>query len=60
MNTEIVYSKNFNLHDNPDHPENAKRTDVMMDALLNSDLNKLIAFVTLNHSFKGSSILSYL
>ena len=38
MKTEIIYSKLFNRHDNPNHPENAKRTDVMMDALFNSDL----------------------
>lgn len=38
MSTEIIYSKTFNHHDNSAHPENAKRTDVMMDALLNSDL----------------------
>ena len=45
MNTEIVYSKTFNRHDNPDHPENAKRTDVMMDALLNSDLRNHVKII---------------
>lgn len=30
MTTQIAYSKDFNKHDNADHPENAKRLQVMM------------------------------
>ncbi|MBN1861543.1 MAG: histone deacetylase [Candidatus Thermoplasmatota archaeon] len=33
MTTQIVFSDEFNKHDTPDHPENADRVYVMLDAL---------------------------
>ena len=45
MKTKIVYSKVFNQHDNPNHPENAKRTDVMIDALKKSFLFEMIDII---------------
>lgn len=38
MKTKIIYSKTFDNHDNPGHPENAKRTTLMMDTLKQSEL----------------------
>lgn len=38
MNTKIIYSKTFDNHDNQGHPENAKRTTLMIDALKQSEL----------------------
>ena len=35
MKTQIAYSKDFNKHDNADHPENAKRLQVMMREIQN-------------------------
>jgi len=45
MKTKIIYSTTFNHHDDPGHPENAKRTDIMIDALYNSELKDHIDFV---------------
>jgi len=33
MTTQIIYSKDFNKHNNPGHPENASRLNVMIDEL---------------------------
>jgi acetoin utilization deacetylase AcuC-like enzyme len=38
MNTKIIYSKIFDNHNNPGHPENATRTTLMLDALKQSEL----------------------
>ncbi len=35
MKTQIAHSKDFNKHDNADHPENAKRLQVMMREIQN-------------------------
>ena len=45
MRTEIIYSDIFNRHDNMDHPENAQRTDVMIDAFRQSQLNNKIPII---------------
>ncbi len=33
MTTQIIYSKEFNKHNNPGHPENARRLNIMIDEL---------------------------
>lgn len=33
MTTQIIYTKDFNKHNNPGHPENARRLNIMMDEL---------------------------
>jgi len=33
MTTQIIYTKEFNKHNNPGHPENARRLNVMIDEL---------------------------
>jgi acetoin utilization deacetylase AcuC-like enzyme len=45
MKTEIIYSKMFDNHNNPSHPEQAKRTDVMVHALTNSNLIKMVDII---------------
>jgi acetoin utilization deacetylase AcuC-like enzyme len=40
MTTELIYSLEFDHHDNPTHPENAKRLHLMMDALKQSPFYK--------------------
>ena len=45
MTTEIIYSEEFKLHDNPSHPENAKRLDVMVDEIQKTNLKGKIEFV---------------
>lgn len=36
MTTEIIYSEKFNTHDNQGHPENARRLQVLIDAVHNA------------------------
>ncbi|MDH7506468.1 MAG: histone deacetylase [Candidatus Thermoplasmatota archaeon] len=45
MVTKIVYSKQFNKHDNPGHPENAKRLNVMLDEIKKSPFYEDLEFV---------------
>lgn len=45
MKTEIVYSSLFNNHDCMGHPEHAKRTDVMIDSLQNSELHERVSII---------------
>lgn len=45
MTTQIVFSDEFNKHDTPDHPENADRLYVMLDALEQAPFYKQIQFV---------------
>jgi len=33
MTTQVIYTNEFNRHDNPSHPENARRLNVMIDEL---------------------------
>ena len=45
MTTQVVFSNEFNKHDTADHPENADRLYVMLDAVEQSSLNKKLTFV---------------
>jgi acetoin utilization deacetylase AcuC-like enzyme len=45
MVTQIVFSDEFNKHDTPDHPENADRLYVMLDALEQAPFYKEIQFI---------------
>jgi len=45
MTTQIVFSDEFNKHDTADHPENADRLYVMLDAVEQSPLYKKLSFV---------------
>ena len=45
MTTQIVFSNEFNKHDTADHPENADRLYVMLDAVEQSPLLKKFSFV---------------
>ncbi len=45
MVTQIVYSKEFHNHDNSGHPENAKRLNVMLESLKNSEIYDKIKLV---------------
>ena len=44
MKTQIAYSKDFNKHDNADHPENAKRLQVMMREIQNASFYDKLDF----------------
>ena len=44
MTTQIAYSKDFNKHDNADHPENAKRLQVMMREIQNASFYDKLDF----------------
>ncbi len=45
MSTQIVYSKEFNNHDDTSHPENARRLTLLYQALENSPLHKDIGYI---------------
>lgn len=45
MTTQIVFSDEFNKHDTPDHPENADRLYVMLDALEQAPFYQKIHFI---------------
>ncbi|HVQ00038.1 MAG TPA: histone deacetylase [Candidatus Thermoplasmatota archaeon] len=45
MITQVVFSDEFNKHDTADHPENADRLYVMLDAVEQSPLYKKVSFV---------------
>lgn len=45
MTTQIVFSDEFNKHDTPDHPENADRLYVMLDALEQAPFYKKLQFI---------------
>jgi acetoin utilization deacetylase AcuC-like enzyme len=45
MTTQVVFSNEFNKHDTADHPENADRLYVMLDAVEQSPLLKKFSFV---------------
>ncbi len=45
MTTQIVFSDEFNKHDTADHPENADRLYVMLDALEQAPFYKKLQFV---------------
>ena len=45
MTTQIVFSDEFNKHDTADHPENADRLYVMLDALEQTPLYKKLQFI---------------
>ncbi len=45
MTTQIGYSKKFNRHNNPSHPENAERLNVMIDEINNSPILKKLDFI---------------
>jgi len=45
MTTQLIYSKNFDRHNNRKHPENNNRTKIMMDELKNSDLYKELEII---------------
>lgn len=45
MTTQIVFSDEFNKHDTPDHPENADRLYVMLDALEQAPFYEKIQFI---------------
>ncbi len=44
MTTQIAYSKDFNKHDSADHPENAKRLQVMMREIQNASFYDKLDF----------------
>jgi len=46
MTTQVVFSDEFNKHDTADHPENADRLYVILDAVEQSPLYKKLTFVT--------------
>ena len=45
MTTQIVYSSEFNRHDNVGHPENAERLLVMMKAVQHAPFYEKLAFI---------------
>ena len=45
MTTQIVFSEEFNKHDTADHPENADRLYVMLDALEQAPFYKKLQFI---------------
>ena len=45
MTTQIIYSEEFNKHDNMGHPENAQRTVVMMNEIKKSSFYKELEFI---------------
>jgi len=45
MTTQIVFSDEFNKHDTADHPENADRLYVMLDALEQTPFYKKLQFI---------------
>lgn len=45
MTTQIVFSDEFNKHDTQDHPENADRLYVMLDALEQAPFYKKLQFI---------------
>jgi len=45
MTTQIVFSEEFNKHDTADHPENADRLYVMLDALEQAPFYKKLKFI---------------
>ena len=45
MTTQVVYSQEFSKHNNPGHPENARRLEVMMEAVQQSPMVKELQFV---------------
>ncbi|HIH00395.1 MAG TPA: histone deacetylase [Thermoplasmata archaeon] len=45
MTTQIVFSDEFNKHDTADHPENADRLYVMLDALEQTPFYKKLEFI---------------
>jgi acetoin utilization deacetylase AcuC-like enzyme len=45
MTTQVVFSDEFNKHDTADHPENADRLYVMLDAVENVSFYKKLSFV---------------
>ncbi len=45
MTTQIIYSDEFNKHDNLGHPENAERLSVMMNEIKESQLYNKLEFV---------------
>ena len=45
MTTHVAYSKEYYRHDNPSHPENAKRLQVMMDEIKKAPFFKDLEFI---------------
>lgn len=45
MPTQVVFSDEFNKHDTADHPENADRLYIMLDAVENVSFYKKLSFV---------------
>jgi len=45
MTTQIVYSKEFAKHNNPGHPENAKRLEIMLDNIKKANFSDKIEFI---------------
>ena len=45
MTTQIVYSENFDKHNDQSHPENAERLHVMMDEIKNTSFYKDLKFI---------------
>jgi acetoin utilization deacetylase AcuC-like enzyme len=45
MTTQIVYSENFDKHNDQNHPENAERLHVMMNEIKNTSLSKDLQFI---------------
>jgi acetoin utilization deacetylase AcuC-like enzyme len=45
MSTKIIYSNKYHRHDNPSHPENARRLDAIINEIRNSRLTNKIEFI---------------
>ncbi len=45
MITQIVYSEKYSRHDNPVHPENAKRLQAMIDEIKKAPFYKDLKFI---------------
>ena len=45
MKTQIAYSTEFSKHDNPNHPENAKRLTAILNEIKNTQFYKKLKFI---------------
>ena len=45
MSTQVVYSREFNKHDNSGHPENAQRLTVMLNEIKNLSFYDKLEFI---------------
>ncbi|PNX45418.1 MAG: histone deacetylase, partial [Thermoplasmata archaeon M8B2D] len=45
MTTQIVYSEEFNKHNNPGHPENAQRLNAMINEINKSAIKSKLDFI---------------